>query len=78
MPWVKLRRWLDSFEKRRRREWKLQAMLHSLGAASLFGGGGDSSESGEPYSEAGASEWEINRLAVDDKAVQVRYVTPSG
>lgn len=44
MPWVKLKRWVDVFLKRRRREWKLQCALQSLGVqrqmAGLMGGGG--------------------------------------
>lgn len=45
MPWVKLKRWMDCYLKRRRREWKLQCALHSLGLSAqtgvLAGGGSD-------------------------------------
>lgn len=45
MPWVKLKRWIDCYLKRRRREWKLQCAMHSLGlraqAGALMGGGSD-------------------------------------
>ena len=44
MPWVKLKRWLDVYLKRRRRDWKLSCALQALGirgqSAALLGGGG--------------------------------------
>jgi hypothetical protein len=48
MPWVKLKRWIDVYLKRRRREWKLQCALTSMGVRSqmggLMGGGGGAYE----------------------------------
>jgi len=48
MPWVKLKRWIDVYLKRRRREWKLQCALTSMGARSqmsgMMGGGGGAYE----------------------------------
>lgn len=48
MPWVKLKRWLDVYLKRRRREWKLSCALAALGvrsqAAALGAGEGGRDE----------------------------------
>lgn len=37
MPWVHLRVWMDSFQKRQRREYKLQAALRNMDLAQNFG-----------------------------------------
>lgn len=37
MPWVHLRVWMDSFQKRQRREYKLQAALRNMEMAQSFG-----------------------------------------
>ena len=50
MSWVKLKRWIDCYLKRRRREWKLLCSLHSLGfsaqAGAFFGGGSEENGDG--------------------------------
>jgi hypothetical protein len=37
MPWVHLRVWMDAFQKRQRREYKLQAALRNMDLAQSFG-----------------------------------------
>jgi hypothetical protein len=37
MPWVHLRVWMDSFQKRQRRDYKLQAALRNMEMAQSFG-----------------------------------------
>jgi hypothetical protein len=57
MPWVKLKRWIEVYLKRRRREWKLQVALHGLGMKSQqarligSGSGDETGSSGSAYEE---------------------------
>lgn len=37
MPWVHLRVWMDAFQKRQRREYKLQAALRNMDLAQNIG-----------------------------------------
>lgn len=37
MPWVHLRVWMDSFQKRQRREYKLEAALRNIDLAQNLG-----------------------------------------
>ena len=53
MPWCKLKRWMDVYLKRRRREWKQQLALTTLGARSQMQGlvGGDEGGAYEAMSD---------------------------
>lgn len=42
MPWVHLRVWMEAFNKRQRREYKLQGALRNMDMAQSFGMGGGS------------------------------------
>jgi hypothetical protein len=71
MPWVHLKRWWEILQKRKRRDLKLQAQLHSLGMASQMGamwGGGSAADIEEP------SESQIDNLSEMGFNVQVRHV----
>lgn len=60
MPWVRLKRWLEVYLKRRRREWKLACALQSLGlraqTGALLGGGGGEGETGSGGKEMSDEE----------------------
>ena len=44
MPWVKLKRWIEVHAKRKRREWKMEAVFHQMSGlstmAKMWGGAG--------------------------------------